>query len=134
MDDLSTLDLPEMLPLWAHRLPNECRYDPETEALEFFYLDRWAKGRFLITLDPARVLGAVVYHAGRRGFDIMLASDASSERGKVGASIVRPNDSKVYGASAPCTSTNDGPNLRSLATVALRSYLSAVAPSGGEGR
>ena len=128
-------DLLDLIPLWARAAPNECHYEPETGSFELLGMDGMhvhGIERFVDVLDCdtlSAILGAVVYHAARRGlclgmetgpFDSGWSADARAWAPARHASRALPYVSEPVGAG------NGLSALRALATATLRAYLSAL--------
>ena len=128
-------DLPNLIARWADVADDECHHEPETGGFELLGMDGMrAHGieRFVDVLDCdtlSAILGAVVYHAARRGLCLGMETGPFDSGWSAYARAWPPErhaDRALPYVSEPVGAGDGLSALRALATATLRAYLSAL--------
>lgn len=140
-------DLETLLSEWAELCPDECRIhpaEPEREApVRYGFRDPHlgpmyprvvtgapaASARFddamTAALDEAQIIGAVVYHVARRGYQSRVGVTTTT-RGWAAASEIDYVNPALFETAEDFKGLDGSEALRAVAVAALSSYLSAV--------
>lgn len=127
----STLD--RLLLAWSRLAPRECRVPPHVADGVAYHLvtNDWVEvPRDLTTADYVAVLGAVVFHAARRGAEVEMAVGPRTARARTAGArpeTSSPSDGGGTQWVSEKTAVHDGSSAtRALALATLQAYLGTL--------